>query len=232
MAGSQQILSSYGASGGGPVDPYFSSVVLLCHFDGADASTTMTDSSSYSRALTAQGDAQIDTAQSVFGGASLLLDGTSDRVTSASSASLLPGTGDFTLEGWLRTSVKNTAILDMRAGGMTGFYFGVAATTGYLQAFCNAGSSVNLFGGTDVSDGDWHAFYFSRVSGVMYFGVDGAADGSGAMANNVTSTPQLFIGSANNGTVLFNGHMDELRLTIGVGRYTGSWTPTGPFPNS
>lgn len=215
----------------GSVDPYWASVVALMHFDGSDGSTTITDSSSYARALTAAGNAQIDTAQSVFGGASLVMDGTGDRVTSASEASLIIGAQDFTLEGWLRTTVKERALLDLRTLGSTGFYFGVAATTGRLQVFCNAGPSVNLFGGTDVCDGNWHSFYFARVSGVMYFGVDGSGDGSGALTNNANAVSAMTIGAANNNTVNFNGHLDEMRLTVGVGRYTGAWTPAGPFPN-
>lgn len=217
----------FGASG---ADPYFSSVVALCHFDGTNGSTTMTDSSSYARALTAQDNAQISTAQSVFGGASLLLDGTNDRVTSTSSVQLGMGTADFTFEGWLRTSTMNRAILDLRLPANTGIFFGVAVTTGYLQAFCNSGTSVNGFGSTNVCDGNWHSFAFSRVAGVMYFFVDGNADGSIAMANNI-SGGQMFVGCANNNTVNFNGNLDELRLTNGVGRYTSSYTPTGPFPN-
>lgn len=231
MGAIQQIQSSFGPSGGASSDPYFSSVVALCHFNGSNGSTTITDSSSYARALTVAGNAQISTAQSVFGGASLLLDGTGDWVTSAYAAILGMGTANFTFEGWLRTSTMNRALLDLRVSGNPGIYFGVAATTGYLQAFCNAGTSVSAFGNTNVCDGNWHSFAFSRVSGTLYFFVDGAADGSVSMTNNI-SGGQMTIGAANNLTVNFAGNLDEFRLTNGVGRYTSSYTPSGPFPNS
>lgn len=228
------ILAGGMATGGGGGDPHWDKVVALCHFNGTDGSTVITDSSSYARTLTAQADAQIDTAQSMFGGASLELDGTGDRVTSSSASALLIGTQDFTLEGWLRTSTMNRGILDLRLSGETGIYFGVADTTGALQAFTNSGSSVNLFGATNVCDGSWHAYAFSRVAGTLRLFVDGVLDGSGAMANNIGQfgVGQMTIGAANNNTVNFLGHLDEMRLTIGVGRYTASYSPSGPFPNS
>ncbi len=56
-------------------DPFSSSVVLLSGFEGTDGSTTFLDESPAGRALTANGNAQIDTAQFKFGASSLLLDG-------------------------------------------------------------------------------------------------------------------------------------------------------------
>ena len=60
--------------------PPDTSQTLLLHADGTDASTTVTDSSLNAATMTPAGNAQIDTAQSVFGGASLLFDGTGDYV--------------------------------------------------------------------------------------------------------------------------------------------------------
>jgi Insecticide toxin TcdB middle/N-terminal region/FG-GAP-like repeat/Salmonella virulence plasmid 65kDa B protein len=86
----------------GGVDPYWSSVVLLTHMDGADGSTSFTDSSSLGNAVTALGDAQIDTAQSKFGGASALFDGNGDYLTVASSPAFDLWAGDATIEFFAR----------------------------------------------------------------------------------------------------------------------------------
>jgi hypothetical protein len=48
---------------------------LLIHADGAEGSTTFTDSSPFHHAVTVTGSAEVDTAQSKFGGASVLFDG-------------------------------------------------------------------------------------------------------------------------------------------------------------
>src|SRR3990167_5787652 len=73
---------------------------LLLHMDGADASTTFTDEVGH--VFTPAGNAQIDTAQSKFGGASGLFDGTGDYITTPNSADFDPGTGSFTAEMWIR----------------------------------------------------------------------------------------------------------------------------------
>ena len=78
-------------------DPYWSSVSLLLHMNGSNGSTTFTDSSSNNYTVTAYGHAQISTAQSKFGGASGLFDGSVDYIRATPSTNLQFG-GDFTLE--------------------------------------------------------------------------------------------------------------------------------------
>jgi Bacterial regulatory proteins, tetR family len=62
------------------IETHSNAVKVLLHFDGADGSTTITDNNSggAAHAWTANGNAQIDTAQSKLGGASCLFDGTGD----------------------------------------------------------------------------------------------------------------------------------------------------------
>jgi hypothetical protein len=81
-------------------DPNFGSVVALLHFDGTNGSTTFTDQKG--NTWTAVSGAKISTAQSKFGGASLLLNGSSDYATVPNFAGLDFGSGNFTIEGWVR----------------------------------------------------------------------------------------------------------------------------------
>ena len=89
-------------------DAHFDNVSLLLHCNGSDGSTAFTDSSSNAHSITASGDAQIDTAQSKFGGASGLFDGAGDWLTCPSHSSLNLQTGDFTLECWIRPSALSS----------------------------------------------------------------------------------------------------------------------------
>jgi len=68
--------------------------------DGANNSTTFTDSSKHVRLATANGNAIISTAQSKFGGASAYFDGTGDFISLASSW-LSHLNSDFTIEFWV-----------------------------------------------------------------------------------------------------------------------------------
>ena len=80
-----------------PNDPNFAFNSLLLHGDGTNGSTTIIDSSPSPKTVTAVGNAQISTAQSKFGGASIAFDGAGDYLsTPDSSAFDFPA--DFTIE--------------------------------------------------------------------------------------------------------------------------------------
>jgi hypothetical protein len=71
--------------------------------NGLDGDTSSTDESQAAHALTFVGNAQIDTAQSKFGGSSLLLDGSGDRVTTPNSVGWQLGStssSPWTIECW------------------------------------------------------------------------------------------------------------------------------------
>ena len=76
--------------------------VLMLHFNGNDGSTNFVDSSFGNRSVTANGNAQIDTAQSKFGSASGLFDGAGDYLSLADSDDWNFGSGDFTIDSWVR----------------------------------------------------------------------------------------------------------------------------------
>ncbi len=80
----------------GQSDPYFSNVVLLMHFDGANTATTFTDVKGH--VMTSNGSAQTSTAQSAFGGSSGYFDGTSAYLTAPPSDDWNFYAGDFTVE--------------------------------------------------------------------------------------------------------------------------------------
>src|SRR5690554_3988242 len=78
-------------------------VKLLIHADGSDGSTTFTDDSATGHTVTTSGSAQVDTAQSKFGGASALFAaGGSDYLAVADHPEFDIGTGDFTVDLWFR----------------------------------------------------------------------------------------------------------------------------------
>lgn len=239
-------VGAVGAPGvGGGSDPNFANVVLLSGFEGADASTTFDDESTSNHTLTAVGNAQIDTAQFKFGASSLLLDGSGDRVTATDHANWDFGSGEFTVEAFVRFAATETAanylvsqwnnVDNNRAWGIQYFNNGwhFASTTG--------GSNATLTTITNAwtqSGGTWFHFACTRdSSGDVRMFIDGTQIGT-TQARNVTiynSTASLLIGAVISSTPAndFNGHIDELRITKGVARYTSNFTsPTAAFPRS
>ena len=221
----------------GVPDPYFSNVVALLHFDGADCSTTFTDVKGH--AFTAVGNAQIDTAYSKFGSAALLLDGSGDRVSGAASTDWGISTGDWTIEMWVNLDVASgveNGICCRRSGGTNGWAIDVG-TSGQVRFRANIGGTwsdtwMSTPNGTIVA-GTGAYCGFKRAGNVFSTWVGGVQKStftnSGAISNQ--SGEALVIGAASSsGENSFDGWIDELRFTKGVARDL-SVVPTTPFPN-
>jgi hypothetical protein len=225
-------LGSRGASTG---DPYFSSVVFLHKFAGADGATTGTAVTG--QTLTFVGNAQLDTAEKKFNTASLLLDGTGDYVTVPHSADwYLPG--EFTIELWARPQLAAGATKGLLGHmGSTGQFSWMLAYT-YSTASAkwfradwypngNSTGAVSIVqGSSNLDQGVFHHVALARdASNVMRLFVGGALAGSATEAGTFDSTNVLHIGYNQTTTAAFQGWIDSIRITKGVCRYTSAFTP-------
>jgi hypothetical protein len=201
---------------------------LLLHFDGTNGSTSITDSSANAITCTAEGTAEISTAQSKFGGASLLGDGAGCVV--ADDPLLEPGTGDFTLEAWvyLTATPVFSQLFSYRP-----------ATTASLAFYDDDGLRVNWdFGvidaaATGLALNQWTHVAVERSAGTLKIFISGVSVGSYSGYTSNISSGLLTIGALDatdttNGVV---GYIDEARVTIGVAVYDGAnfTPPTAPF---
>jgi hypothetical protein len=229
--------------GGGGSDPNFANVSLLLHMDGSDGSTTFADNSPSPRTMTANGNAQIDTAQSKFGGASGLFDGSGDWVSTPSNAAFNFGTGDFTIECWARpANVTNRMIISGQINSATteistSVIFEITAA-GFLRSYAYSGTTLiwNITGTTALSANTWAHFAVCRSGTTVRIFVDGVVDGTAtsvsASVNSSSTTFSIGRGGEFNG-LYWNGHLDDFRVTKGVARYTANFTPpAAAFPNS
>jgi len=215
------ILNPYRFGGSG-ADPFYANVTALLNMDVADG-TTFPDAKG--RTWVPSGDAQV-IAQWYVG------DGLGDWLShSGMTTDFQMGTGDFTFEGFIQTSAMDDIILDNRASGDTGLVMYTKAGTGYLGAFCNRGSSVEVLGSAPVTDNVPHHFAFSRVSGTLFVCLDGVVSGSGSMANDLNASGKLTIGAGDGGLQPLAGKLRGIRVTKGVGRYSGAYVvPSWPLP--
>ena len=202
---------------------------------------TITDSSSYNHTVTPAGDAQISTAQSKFGGASIAFDGNGDRVAVANNNALNFGTGDFTVECWVR-SVLPLDSYTLEFAHICGKGNGIIAGT-YALAFYQ--SKILFFSNTyfakigtsTLTNNTWYHFAASRSGSTLKLFVDGVEEYSGTDTTNYTSSASFNAGDRQASDPLkqypFHGYIDDLRITKGVARYTSSFTPpTAPFPDA
>ena len=236
-----------------PNDPYlYTNTVLLLHGDGTNGSTTIVDSSKVAgspKTVTAFGNAQISTAQSKFGGASILFDGTGDRLTVPDSNDFEFGSGNFTIESWVRlTSGGNNKVVFAKSnrndsGGIGSFALNITPTnTVVILASSSVGPTGSLWqveqtSTTALSLNTWHHLAFVRNGNVFSLYIDGISSASTTQAITLVNNAEvLTIGTLGytSGTFVndFPGYIDDLRITKGIARYTSNFTPpTAPFPD-
>jgi hypothetical protein len=210
---------------------------LLLHFNGTDGSTTFTDEAG--NTVTAEGSAQIDTAQSKFGGASGLFSKTTNDYLTVPDSNYwqLDGGSDsnsWTIDFWVRFPADPST-------GYEGFIGQYVNTNNYWGLVFSTNSLVLMAedGGTELfkinptwnpaADTWYHvAVVKNGTTGYKMF-IDGTqladfvADSTPIANDNTT----LDIGRACvNSTMRYsNIWMDELRVSIGVARWTSNFTP-------
>lgn len=233
-------------------DPYWANVVLAAHMDGSNGSTSFSDSSSYGRVLSAFGNAQITTSQSVFGGASATFDGTGDYIRTPYTSDLDFGSGDFTVECWIRVTatrtynghICGTYTFGSVDGGTQNAGWGLSSSPGMAVSFgwSPGGTWQQLALTPDgvLTLNTWHHIAVSRVGGTIKIFVDGVQKASSAISSNIVCVKSYFYsGSYNRGdadafsvNISYAGQIDDLRITKGVGRYSSAFTPPiATFPN-
>lgn len=224
-------------------DPSWTSVIALLHMNGANNATTFTDEKGH--AFTAVGNAKVSTAQSKFGGSSLLLDGAGDYLSSPSHADWALGSGNFTIEAFVRLAGYATnnggqyksAIVAKDVNANRSFGFFVTGTSSSFTSLDFVGFSDNSTGYTAVSGSytfnlnTWYHVAAVRSGNLVYLFVDGVLLNAGGTAFSrtiQTTTNALLVGASEfDATYKYylNGNIDELRITKGVARYTANFTP-------
>lgn len=203
-------------------DPLFSQVVLLLNNNGS----TITDDSLYGRAPSVLGGAVTSATQKKFGGKSLQRP-SGNVLRFAASTDFTPGTGDFTVEfyRYVTSSTATTYQLARANGGSAGRWALGENGTNKLS-WWYLGSAI-VASPTNTTYGVWQHCAYSRSGGTGYLCCDGAVVASGADTNNYSSTDDLsFFGDQSSGVLSDAGvYLDFVRITIGAGRYTGSYTP-------
>ena len=177
------------------------------------------------------GDTQLDTAQKKFGTASILFDGTEDQLTVPTSDDFGFGTSNFAFECFIRPNGGSGTqrIFDFRDASATDtaptMY--LSGTSPYTLNYA-VGNGAAQSGGS-LATGTWYHIAAARSGGTTRIFVDGTQVASFTDTNDYGSTKPLTIGAnydTSAPTEEFTGHIDEVRVSKGAGRFTGAFTPT------
>ena len=209
----------------------------LLHMNGTDTSNTFTDESG--KTWTAAADAQIDTAQSVFGGASGLFDGTGDYVDTPDHADFDVGAGDFTIDCWIKRNSSGAwnricGQVDSTPTYSTLSWFLQINDTDHLTGGIYTGTTAKEATATGtIADTNWHHVALVRYGNTITLYKNGVADGTadvtGVTANNSAYKPT--VGRLGEYTLTtFNGWIDEFRFSKGIARWTANFeVPTAEY---
>ena len=216
-------------------DVHFPKNILHLPFDGSNGATSTSDVSNQNNAVTVNG-AQISTAESKFGGSSMLFDGSNDYLSVGGSEwNSNLNNGDFTAEFWIRLNTVGTAYIVENYNGSNGW--GVALWSGgggtnYFDGFWYSGSWRYMqygVGGsyTTPSADTWYHVAFVRNGDDWTLYLNGTAENTRTVSGSIASSSNgaLDIGRKYNGTYFVDGYIDDLRITKGLARYTSNFTP-------
>lgn len=183
--------------------------------------------------ITANGNAQISTAQSKFGGSSAYFDGTGDRLESPSLADL--SGGPWTIEGWYYFGADPNSATKLL------WSLNDQGTLGYAQLQTVSGTTtlrLQQRGGSYLSNGTfnfnintWYHIATVWDGTNMKVYVNGTAALSSTTNVIQNAGNGLTINGDGGGSLTFAGYIDEFRIST-TARYTSNFTvPTSAFNN-
>ena len=153
---------------------------------------------------------------------SVFFDGQNTRLEITASSDLALGTGDYTIEAWVRFSRTDTyqAIIDFRTNN--GAYpFIVRDTDGDLYYFINGSRLIDNIPARE--NNVWHHIAVVRSSGTTNFYLNGVSEGSASDSTNYIADQNVDIGASTNDNDFF-GYISNLRITKEA-LYTSTFTP-------
>lgn len=225
-------------------DPAGELTVLHLPMNGANNSTVITDLAVVPNTTFAvAGSARISTAASKFNGSSLLVNTGGSYVSGNYHAPHYDLSSiDFTVEGWWYTNTTGGgALLSTRSGGFSDRDWSIQLSTSEARVRANVGGtwsdSFMVVSGLSLSIQTWYHVAWVRRGAEFSLYVDGIRRATVTNTGSLTTTsanPMLIGVSLGSGEAALNGYIDDVRITQGLARYTGTTLtiPSGPFPVS
>jgi hypothetical protein len=212
------------------------SLLLNCTNAGIYDATSKND-------LETVADAQISNTTAKWGSTSIKFDGTGDYLQAPDSELIEFGSGDFTIETWVRfaalpsSGAYYTLVSKWDNSTQKSYLWYVYNASGTYQLYftytTNGSTNINPVATITPSINTWYHYAVSRSGANLRMFIDGTQVGS---TYNI-ATDTIFGGTyplqvgASTGANTLNGYMQDVRVTKGYARYTANFTaPTAAFP--
>ena len=212
---------------------------LLLHCNGVDESIDFIDDGDTGHTVTAEDNAQLDTAQRKFGSASGLFDGVGAHLTIPDSDDWSFGVDNFTVDCWVRfNSLDGIQYLLMQWEDDNNYWLINksslhALSMSFISGGVNKGNYTVQSGQIDLEINKWYHVAFERIgvsakifiNGISYTLVETAAFSTNDVGN---VNGILYIGKPGIANYYLNGWIDEFRITKGIARWTSNFdVPAG-----
>ena len=217
-----------------PITPVANTTLLL---GAASANASGIIDETMMSSIDVFGSARSSTSQKKFGNSAIYFNGTTDilRMQNSGNQQFGFGTGNFTIDGWIYTTTVAAGfrtICTTRPSSATtdNFRFSFGLRAAALEFY--AGSAAVISSGT-VTGNTWTHFAVTRSSGSLRLFLNGTQVGSTtSFTNYLALDQQLTVGGTVAVQELWNGYIDDLRITRGYARYVANFTaPTEPNRN-
>ncbi len=212
-----------------PLAPFVASnTVLLIHADGANGSTAFIDSSVNANTLTAAGTAQVTTANQKFGTGSLdLHNSIASWLNTNNAADFNFGAGPFTIEAWVYITANPTAgVILAQWAAQFGVFLNFNNNSISFQYSSDGSTGFSVVTSYTPPHNTWYHLAVDRdASNVLRVYANGVVLSSQTFAVTLfPSTDNAIIGNLPPG-FQFPGQFDEIRVSKGVARFAGAFTP-------
>lgn len=211
--------------------------IVLIHANGTDATTYLEDTNAggSSHYWTPAGNAQLDTAQSKFGGGSILFDGTGDWYTTPDLAEFDLASAVFTIDLQSKVNVDGTQLylagqLDAAGEANANSAWFIKRTAGNkVQAGVVQGVVVTTVTSTsNFTTGAFMHIEFLRTGNILRLYINGAQEGGDIAFTGAVNNSSAVYGIGVAGAFVtnpFNGWIDEYRHS-NIVRHTANFTPS------
>lgn len=181
------------------------------------------------------------TTQKKFGNSSIYFDGTGDYITFPDSEDWYFGSGDFTIDCWVRF---NTLPADLNVSMIYNQYvdsshfiffglhrldasYGVGVYKWIFQQDDGGIFPIDMRRQITISAGQWYHIVILRTGTSFQIYQDGVKQGNDEVVDitlpNLAGS--LLIGRHGDGNHRFAGYIDEYRISKGIARWTSNFTP-------
>jgi len=198
-----------GGGGGGGSPLITSGLVLYYKFDEGTGTTTADASGNgHTGTLSATSSGIIPTWTTAYIGAGALsFDGAHSYVDTGTDAALNPGSGDFSVVAWAKTSASDTRlILGKYNGSGDRYWLGAASGSAFFDV-----NNVNATATATTSNNAWHHYVGTRSGSTITLYFDGSSIATGSSGAACAPGGNMMVGMFGaNASFIWNGSIDEV----------------------